>query len=99
MIDNAHKDFKKCKKFDKNFSIKVYMTKVDNYEMVMKSLKKDKGTKGTSTHRQSEQLEDSDYDADEPISTDETKAETDAKKRKEKKEFEVLVPERKVNKE
>ena len=64
----------------------------------MKSLKKDKGTKGTSTHRQSEQVDDSDYDQDDPISTEETKADTDAKKKDNKKEFEVLVPERKINK-
>ena len=40
MIDGAHKD-KKCRKYDKNFSIKVFMNSIDqdrigNYEMVHK---------------------------------------------------------------
>lgn len=41
MIDNADKD-KKCAKFDKNFSIKVYMNKIDEFEFKAKMLKVDK---------------------------------------------------------
>ena len=41
MIDQADKD-KKCVKFDKNFSIKVFMNKIDEYEFKAKALKADK---------------------------------------------------------
>ena len=41
MIDNADKD-KKCTKYDRNFSIRVYMTKIDKFEFKKKTLKLDK---------------------------------------------------------
>ena len=41
MIDNADKD-KNCRVYDKNFSIKIYMVKIDEYEFKPKVLKADK---------------------------------------------------------
>jgi hypothetical protein len=40
MIDSACSDTKNLK-YDKNFSIKVFMTKVENFKMSYKELKRD----------------------------------------------------------
>ena len=40
MIDKAASD-KNCKYFDKNFSIKVFMTHIDNYNWVMQTYERD----------------------------------------------------------
>ena len=39
MTEDAHKD-KKCKKYDRNFQIKVQLSKITNYQMVDKLLPK-----------------------------------------------------------
>jgi hypothetical protein len=50
MIDSACGDTKNLK-YDKNFSIKVFMTKVDNFKMTVKELKRDQKPKVNSSDR------------------------------------------------
>jgi hypothetical protein len=50
MIDTACSDTKNLK-YDKNFSIKVFMTKLDNFKMVTKELKRDAKPKVNSSDK------------------------------------------------
>ncbi len=88
MIDKASSD-KHCLKYDMNFSMKIFMTKIEEFKLTSQNLKRDAKPKKNQKEEEFEE-DDADIESEKPES--EEKSKNDKKKRA---GYEpVLVPKR-----